>query len=67
MNLACKAVLTAITNIDHALDHGHGSDFIPPPGQAMNFHAACQRDPIATIRTVVHVVSSTITFQLSHV
>ncbi|KAK0224950.1 hypothetical protein EDD85DRAFT_778147, partial [Armillaria nabsnona] len=52
VNLACKAVLTAITNLDHALDHSHGSDFIPPPGQAMNFHTACQQDPIATIRTI---------------
>ncbi|KAK0436854.1 ribonuclease H-like domain-containing protein [Armillaria borealis] len=56
MNLACKAVLTTITNLDHALDRGHGSDFIPPPGHATNFHAACQHDPIATIRTVVHVI-----------
>ncbi len=54
INLACKAVLTAITNIDYANDH---ADFIPQPGQPTNFMAACRHDPIATAHSIVQLVS----------
>ncbi|SJL00252.1 uncharacterized protein ARMOST_03564 [Armillaria ostoyae] len=53
VNLACKAVLTAITNIDYAHDD---ADFVPQPGQPTNFMAACRRDPIATARSVVRLI-----------
>lgn len=47
VNLACKAVLTAITNMDFAADDADDYE----PGGAF-------RDPIATLRTLVRVVRS---------
>ena len=54
VNLACEAVLTAITNIDYAHDD---ADFAPQPGCPINFMAACRHDPIATACSVVWLVS----------
>ncbi|KAG2345688.1 hypothetical protein BDR05DRAFT_880114, partial [Suillus weaverae] len=51
INLACKAVLGAITNLDFASQDA--PDFIPsaPPGlESRSFMDAIDRDPIATIR-----------------
>lgn len=47
VNLACQAVLAAITNMDFASDSA--PDFDP--------QTEVRRDPIAMIRTVVRVVS----------
>lgn len=60
VNLACKAVLGAITNLNFASQDA--PDFIPsaPPGprtEAQSFMDAIDRNPIATVRTVVRVVS----------
>ncbi|KAK0442063.1 ribonuclease H-like domain-containing protein, partial [Armillaria borealis] len=54
VNLACKAVLTAITDLEFAaLD---AADFEPTVEEANTFGAALQRDPIALVRTLVRVI-----------
>ncbi|KAG1722095.1 hypothetical protein EDB19DRAFT_1646018, partial [Suillus lakei] len=61
INLACKAVLGAITNLDFASQDA--PDFIPsaPPGpESRSFMDAIDHDPIATVRTVVHIVTSSL-------
>jgi hypothetical protein len=47
VNLACQAVLKAITNMDFADELAE--DYVPT--------ATGERDPVAMIRTVVRVVS----------
>ncbi|KAG2110488.1 hypothetical protein DEU56DRAFT_749813, partial [Suillus clintonianus] len=57
VNLACKAVLGAITNLNFASQDA--PDFIPsaPPGlESRSFMDAIDRDPIATVQTVVRVI-----------
>ena len=51
MNLACKAILGAITDMDFAAPEA--DDFVPPLDPADNFLAAVGGDPVATIRTTV--------------
>ncbi|KAJ8584034.1 hypothetical protein M405DRAFT_747679, partial [Rhizopogon salebrosus TDB-379] len=48
VNLACKAVLKAITNLDYATEDAQ--DFVPEGPQARTLLDAIKRDPIATIR-----------------
>lgn len=55
MNLACKAVLGAITDMDFAAPEA--ADFVPPAAGARTFLDAINRDPVATVRTTVRVVS----------
>jgi hypothetical protein len=49
VNLACKAVLAAITNLDYVAETAE--DFVP-----LNFLGGLDRDPIATIRSLIHAV-----------
>ncbi|KAK0184240.1 ribonuclease H-like domain-containing protein [Armillaria mellea] len=53
VNLACKAVLTAITNIDYAHDD---ANFVLQPGQPINFMATYRCDPIATAHSIVWLI-----------
>lgn len=53
--MACKAVLGAITDMDFATPGS--ADFVPDPGGAATFLDAIARDPVATVRTTVRVVS----------
>ncbi|KAJ7793825.1 hypothetical protein B0H13DRAFT_2171692, partial [Mycena leptocephala] len=54
VNLACKAVLGAITDMDFAAPEA--DDFVPPRTPADNFLGAIVGDPVATIRTTVRVI-----------
>ncbi|KAJ7922560.1 hypothetical protein B0H13DRAFT_1982940 [Mycena leptocephala] len=54
VNLACKAILGAITDMDFAAPEA--DDFVPPLNPADNFLAAVEGDPVATIRTTVRVI-----------
>ncbi|KAJ7904012.1 hypothetical protein B0H13DRAFT_2025471, partial [Mycena leptocephala] len=54
VNLACKAVLGAITDMDFAVPEA--GDFVPFDAAAVNFLDAVERDPIATMRTTVRVI-----------
>ncbi|KAH7904017.1 hypothetical protein BJ138DRAFT_1019726, partial [Hygrophoropsis aurantiaca] len=54
VNLACKAVLSAITNINFAKDNA--ANFVPGGPPPDDFLAAVNRDPIATVRTVGRVI-----------
>lgn len=58
MNLACKAILGAITDMDFAAPEA--DDFVPPLDPADNFLAAVGGDPVATIRTTVRVVRQSV-------
>lgn len=54
MHLACKAILAAITDLDFAsIDANH---FEPRGDEATSFMDALDRDPIATIRSIVRQV-----------
>jgi hypothetical protein len=54
VNLACKAVLAAITNMDFArLDL---PNFVPDNTAAFSLYDAINKDPIATSRTLVCMV-----------
>lgn len=55
VNLACKAILAAITNMKFA-EQG-AEDFVPTKSMPTDFRGAIKRDPIATVRTLVRVVS----------
>ncbi|KAF7372427.1 HAT family dimerization domain-containing protein [Mycena venus] len=55
VNLACKAVLGAITDMDFAASGS--ADFIPDPTRATTFLDAIARDPVATIRTTIRASS----------
>ena len=55
MNLACKEVLKAITNIDFAAEDA--DDFNPATGASSSLADALNHDPIATLRTVIRKVS----------
>ncbi|KAK7006945.1 HAT family dimerization domain-containing protein, partial [Favolaschia claudopus] len=54
VNLACKAVLAAITNMDFAAITAN--DFVPQGGEPRTFGAAVARDPIATLRTSIRLI-----------
>ncbi|KAJ7148504.1 ribonuclease H-like domain-containing protein, partial [Mycena crocata] len=57
VNLACKAVLSAITDMDFAAQDA--ADFVPPPGGAggaFTILGAIERDPVASVRTTVRVI-----------
>ncbi|KAJ7845304.1 hypothetical protein B0H13DRAFT_2095533, partial [Mycena leptocephala] len=54
VNLACKAVLGAITDMDFAAPEA--DDFVPLRTPADNFLGAIVGDPVATIRTTVRVI-----------
>ncbi|KAG1876015.1 hypothetical protein C8R48DRAFT_591897, partial [Suillus tomentosus] len=53
VNLACKAVLRAITNMDHA--QNDAIEYVPNMPPSRDFMSAIERDPIATVRTIVRV------------
>lgn len=56
VNLACKAVIEAITRIEFSAVNAE--EYTPPDGpQATSFVEALQRDPIATIRSLIRSVS----------
>lgn len=55
INLACKAVLGAVTDLKHASPNA--PDFVPAGASAQTFMDAIDRDPISTVRTLVRVVS----------
>ncbi|KAG1896125.1 uncharacterized protein F5891DRAFT_959093, partial [Suillus fuscotomentosus] len=52
INLTCKAVLQAITNMDHA--QNDAIEYVPNMPPSRDFMSAIERDPIATVRTIVH-------------
>lgn len=55
MNLACKAVVEAITRIDFSVITAE--EYVPPEGaQPTSFVEALQRDPIATVRSLIRAV-----------
>ncbi|KAJ7161812.1 ribonuclease H-like domain-containing protein, partial [Mycena crocata] len=55
-HLACKVVLKAITNID--FDENDADNFEPDGPPAATFMDAIERDPIATLRTIVRQIRS---------
>jgi hypothetical protein len=61
VNLSCKAVLKAITQIEFATRDA--PDFVPSEQapDAMSFSESISRDPIATVRALVRVVCLMIT------
>ena len=56
INLACKAVLRAITDLD--LAHEDAVDYVPVGANVQSFLDALKWDIIATVRTLVCKVSS---------
>lgn len=56
VNLACKAVLSTITNLDYAAENAN--DYVPEPVETEpdTFIDAVFRDPIATVRSLVRGV-----------
>ncbi|KAF7333764.1 HAT family dimerization domain-containing protein [Mycena venus] len=54
VNLACKAVLSAIINTEFAAPEA--SDFVPLADEATTSVDAIKRDPVATIRSTVRVI-----------
>ncbi|KAK7021530.1 hypothetical protein R3P38DRAFT_2780753 [Favolaschia claudopus] len=54
MAVTCKAVLSAITNMDFAAPGA--DDFVPGGAEPRTFLDAIARDPIATVRTSVRVI-----------
>lgn len=55
VNLACKAVLAAITNLDFAADTS--AEYVPHGPSSRSFSDALRRDPIATVRSLIRSVS----------
>jgi hypothetical protein len=55
VNLACKAVLAAITNLDYVAETAE--DFYPS-----NFLEGLDRDPIATVRSLICAVCISFAF-----
>ena|SRR5882762_2974018 len=54
VNLACKAVLTAITKLDFAKETAQ--NYVPTGPAAQTFADALRRDPIATSRSLIRGV-----------
>ncbi|KAJ6614682.1 hypothetical protein B0H10DRAFT_1802927, partial [Mycena sp. CBHHK59/15] len=54
VNLACKAMLREISDMDFAAKGP--ADFVPPQVQAATFMDVIEQDPVATVRTVVRVI-----------
>jgi len=55
VNLACKAVLSAITNLEYAAEEAE--DYIPPNTESLTFLDALSRDPVAAVRSLIRSVS----------
>ncbi len=60
VNLACKAVLSAMTSLEHA--QPSAQEYVPPSqsnsdSAAMGILDAILRDPIATLRSLIRAVS----------
>jgi hypothetical protein len=64
VNLACKAVLKAITNLNYAIEDVN--EFVPEGPLATMFTDAIDRDPIATVRSIVRSVRPYDLFILLH-
>lgn len=60
VNLACKAVLKEITDMKFAA--ANARDYVPAGPVPTNFLDVLDRDPIATVRTLVRVVSIVMLF-----
>lgn len=59
VNLACHAVLGAITDLDFAAENS--VDFVPNEDQpAATLEEALKRDPVATTRSLIRGVSSSL-------
>lgn len=56
MNLACKAVLGAMTKLEYAAPAA--PDYVPSGRTPMSFWDAVNRDPIATLRSLIRAVRS---------
>jgi hypothetical protein len=54
VNIACQAVLDAITDMDYALEQA--DNFVPPEVPANTFVDALERDPVATVRSLIKEV-----------
>ena len=55
VNLACHAVLGAITKLEFAAEDAE--DFVPDSEEPVTLEEALQRDPIATTRSLIRGVS----------
>jgi hypothetical protein len=65
INLACKAVLSAFTDEDLAKELTlNERDYAPDPEESLpqTFEDAVQRDPIATLRSLIRTVRHDICF-----
>jgi hypothetical protein len=58
VNLACQAVLSAITNLDYAKEDA--DDYIPSTGDMMD---NLERDPIATVRSLIRAVCADLSWR----
>jgi hypothetical protein len=54
VNLACKAVLKAMTMVEYAAEDA--GDFIPDQPPAETFVDALERDPVACVRSLIKAV-----------
>lgn len=63
INLACKAVLKEVTDMKFAA--AYAQDYVPSGPPPTNFLDVLNRDPIATVRTLVRVVSISHTCSVS--
>ena len=54
VNLACKAVLTSITEMKYASEQA--ADYIPGWAPAVSIIDAIDRDPIATVQSLICTV-----------
>ena len=55
VNLACKAVLGAITKLEYAKENA--ADFVPNMPAPTTFEDVLRRDPVATTRSLIRGVS----------
>lgn len=56
VNLACKAVLAAMTKLEHGLSSA--PDYVPKGPLPLSFLEALTRDPIATLQSLIRSVCS---------
>ena len=54
MNIACQAVLDAITDMDYVLEQA--DYFVPPEMPVITFVDALERDPDATVHSLIKEV-----------
>ena len=69
VNLACKAVIEALTHVEYSAPDAQ--EYIPPPNpngaSPVSFLEALHRDPIATLRSLIRAVGLNHTPELQQV